>query len=175
MRFIHAADVHIDTPLVGLRAYKDAPAEQLRNATRDAFTELVTLAIDEQVDFMVIAGDLYDSTWPDFSTGLYFCGQMGRLNQANIPVYVLFGNHDAESEMTLKLKLPPNVRTFSAKKPETHLIDDLKVALHGRSFKTKAVTENTVTGYPAPVPGYVNIGVLHTALEGSAAHANYAP
>ena len=175
MRFIHAADVHIDSPLVGLRAYNDAPAEQLRNATRDAFTELVTLAIDEQVDFIVIAGDLYDGTWPDFSTGLYFCGQMGRLNQANIPVYVLFGNHDAESEMTLKLKLPPNVRTFSAKKPETHLIDDLKVALHGRSFKTKAVTENLVTGYPAPVPGYVNIGVLHTALEGSAAHANYAP
>ena len=81
MRFIHTADVRIDIPLVGLRAYNNAPAEQLRNATRDAFTELVTLAIDEQVDFIVIAGDLYDGTWPDFSAGLYFCGQMGRLKQ----------------------------------------------------------------------------------------------
>ena len=175
MRFIHAADIHIDSPLIGLRAYQDAPAEQLRNATRDAFTELVRVAIDEQVDFMVIAGDLYDGTWPDFSTGLYFCAQMGRLHRAGISVYVLYGNHDAESEMTLKLSLPANVKTFSAKKAKVHLIDELKVALHGRSFKTKAVTENLVTGYDAPVPGYFNIGVLHTALEGSTAHANYAP
>jgi len=175
MRFIHAADVHIDSPLVGLRAYPDAPAEKLRNATRDAFTELVTMAIAEQVDFMVIAGDLYDGTWPDFSTGLYFCAQMARLDKAGIPVFVLFGNHDAESEMTLRLIMPPNVKTFSAKSAETHVIEHLKVALHGRSFKTKSVTENLVTNYPVPLLGYFNIGVLHTALEGSTVHANYAP
>ncbi len=175
MRFIHAADVHIDSPLLGLRAYQDAPAEQLRNATRDAFTELVTIAIAEQVDFMVIAGDLYDGAWPDFSTGLYFCAQMARLSKASIPAFVLFGNHDAESEMTLKLVMPPNVKTFSPKTAETHIVEHLKVALHGRSFKTKAVTENLVTGYPAALPGYFNIGVLHTALEGGTIHANYAP
>lgn len=175
MRFIHAADVHIDSPLVGLRAYPDAPAEKLRNATRDAFTELVTMAIAEQVDFIVIAGDLYDGTWPDFSTGLYFCVQMARLDKAGIPVFVLFGNHDAESEMTLKLVMPPNVKTFSSKSAETHVIEHLRVALHGRSFKTKSVTENLVTNYPMPLPGHFNIGVLHTALEGSTVHANYAP
>ena len=82
MRFIHTADVRIDIPLVGLRAYNNAPAEQLRNATRDAYPpSSIGLAIDEKVDFMVIAGDLYDGTWPDFSAGLYFCGQMGRLKQ----------------------------------------------------------------------------------------------
>lgn len=62
MRFIHAADIHLDSPLNGLSAYPDAPAEQLRSATRDAFSKLVTKAIDEAVDFMVIAGDLYDGT-----------------------------------------------------------------------------------------------------------------
>ncbi|WP_042876616.1 metallophosphoesterase family protein [Cupriavidus necator] len=175
MRFIHAADIHLDSPLHGLSAYPDAPADMLRNATRDAFTALVTTAIDEEADFMVIAGDLYDGTWRDHNTGIFFCKEMGRLRRAGIPVYVLFGNHDAESEMTKQLQLPDNVHTFSTRKAETFRIDELKVALHGHSFKEKEVTSNLVTAYPAPVPGFFNIGVLHTALEGNTVHANYAP
>ena len=75
MRFIHAADIHLDSPLTGLSAYQDAPAELLRTATRDAFENLVSLALEEQVDFMVIAGDLYDGNWRDFNTGIFFSGQ----------------------------------------------------------------------------------------------------
>src|ERR1035437_5860103 len=116
MKFIHAADIHLDSPLTGLSAYEDAPVELLRMATRDAFTNLVTEAIDQKVDFMVIAGDLYDGSWKDHSTGIYFCKQMGRLQKAEIPVYVLYGNHDAESEMTKKLLLPDNVHAFEARK-----------------------------------------------------------
>ncbi|SAK96342.1 metallophosphoesterase [Caballeronia hypogeia] len=175
MRFIHAADIHLDSPLHGLSAYADAPADMLRNATREAFSKLVSVAVDEKVDFMVIAGDLYDGTWRDHNTGIFFCSEMGRLRRAGIPVYVLFGNHDAESEMTSQLRLPDNVHTFSPKKPQTFRIDDLKVALHGHSFKEKAVTTNLVTAYPPPVAGYFNIGVLHTALEGGSMHASYAP
>ncbi|WP_244807612.1 metallophosphoesterase family protein [Caballeronia zhejiangensis] len=175
MRFIHAADIHLDSPLHGLSAYADAPADMLRNATREAFSKLVSVAVDEQVDFMVIAGDLYDGTWRDHNTGIFFCREMGRLRRAGIPVYVLFGNHDAESEMTSQLQLPDNVHIFSTRKPQTFLIEDLKVALHGHSFKEKAVTTNLVTAYPAPVAGYFNIGVLHTALEGGSMHASYAP
>lgn len=175
MRFIHAADIHLDSPLHGLSAYADAPADMLRNATREAFSKLVAVAIDEQVDFMVIAGDLYDGTWRDHNTGIFFCKEMGKLRRAGIPVYVLHGNHDAESEMTSQLQLPDNVHTFSTKKPQTYRIDALKVALHGHSFKDKAVTANLAAAYPSPVDGYFNIGVLHTALEGSSAHANYAP
>jgi DNA repair protein SbcD/Mre11 len=175
VKFIHAADIHLDSPLTGLSAYVDAPVEMLRTATRDAFTNLVTEAIELQVDFMVIAGDLYDGTWKDHNTGIYFCKEMGRLKRASIPVYVLFGNHDAESEMTKKLQLPDNVFTFETRKPTTFRLEHLKVALHGHSFKEKETTENLVTGYPAPVQGMFNIGVLHTALEGNSAHANYAP
>ena len=175
MKFIHAADIHLDSPLTGLSAYPDAPVEMLRTATRDAFTNLVTEAIEQPVDFMVIAGDLYDGTWKDHNTGIYFCKEMGRLKKAGIPVYVLFGNHDAESEMTKKLQLPDNVFTFDTRKPTTFLLEHLKVALHGRSFKEKETIENLAAGYPAPVPGMFNIGVLHTALEGNSAHANYAP
>jgi exonuclease SbcD len=175
VKFIHAADIHLDSPLTGLSAYADAPVEMLRTATRDAFTNLVNEAIEQPVDFMVIAGDLYDGTWKDHNTGIYFCKEMGRLKKAGIPVYLLFGNHDAESEMTKKLQLPDNVFTFDTRKPCTFRLEDLKVALHGRSFKEKETIENLATGYPAPVQGMFNIGVLHTALEGNSAHATYAP
>lgn len=175
MRFIHTADIHLDSPLTGLSAYADAPAKMLRSATRDAFTNLVSEAIEQQVDFMVIAGDLYDGGWKDHNTGIYFCREMGRLKKAGIPAYVKFGNHDAESEMTKKLLLPDNVFTFESRKPNSFKIEHLKVALHGRSFKEAATTENLAAGYPAALPGMFNIGVLHTALGVQSTHANYAP
>lgn len=175
IRFIHAADIHLDSPLNGLSAYPDAPAAQLRSATRDAFTALVDRAIEESVDFLVIAGDLYDGNWRDYNTGIFFCKEMGRLKRASIPVFLLFGNHDAESEMTRKLDLPDNVRCFSASKPETFRIETLAVALHGHSFKQRETTANLAAHYPVALAGHFNIGVLHTALQGYAAHATYAP
>lgn len=175
MKFIHTADLHLDSPLRGLSSYADAPAERLRTATRDAFQNLVTQAIDEQVDFMVVAGDVYDGDWKDFNTGLFFVRQMGRLRHAGIPVYLLYGNHDADSEMTRGLELPDNVHVFSSRKAETFRIEQKKVALHGRSFKVAATTDNLLPSYPEPVAGWLNIGVLHTALEGNAEHAKYAP
>lgn len=175
MKFIHTADIHLDSPLKGLSAYPDAPAERLRTATREAFQNLVSLAVDERVDFVVIAGDVYDGNWRDFNTGLFFVGQMGRLRRAGIPVYLLYGNHDAESEMTRGLELPDNVHVFKSDKAHTFRIDDKKVALHGRSFKVAATTENLVPAYPDPVGGWLNIGVLHTGLEGNAEHSRYAP
>lgn len=175
MRFIHAADIHLDSPLAGLIATPDAPTERLRTATRQAFTRLVDTAIEAAVSFIVIAGDLYDGAWKDYNTGYFFCRQMGRLRDAGIPVYLLFGNHDAESEMTKQLLLPPNVYRFDAWRPSSFQLPDLRVALHGQSFRSAAITENLAAGYPPPVSGAFNIGVLHTALEGNAAHATYAP
>ncbi len=175
MKFIHTADLHLDSPLLGLSAYADAPAERLRTATREAFQNLVGVAVEEQVDFMIIAGDLYDGKWKDYNTGLFFVRQMGRLRAAGIPVFLLYGNHDAESDMTKSLQLPGNVQTFSSRKAETFHLEALKVALHGQSFKEAKTLENLVPDYPPPVSGWLNIGVLHTALEGSAQHANYAP
>ncbi|KVO42890.1 metallophosphoesterase family protein [Burkholderia ubonensis] len=175
MKFIHAADIHLDSPLHGLSAYPDAPAAQLRNASRDALRQLVDRAIEEEVAFLVVAGDLYDGDWKDHNTGIFFGQQMGRLRKAGIRAFVLWGNHDAESEMTRKLTLPDNVTVFSHRKPEVHRLPEFNVALHGQSFKDKAVVENLALGYPEPVPGCYNIGVLHTALEGYTAHASYAP
>ena len=174
-RFIHAADVHIDSPLVGLARHEGSAAERIRSATREAFDGLIGQAIDEQVAFVVIAGDLYDGDWRDFHTGLFFSLQMGRLAKAGIRAFVLYGNHDAESQITRRLSLPENVKVFSARKPDSFVLDELKVALHGQSFRQRDVTDNLVPGYPDPVSGMFNIGVLHTALGGMAGHENYAP
>ena len=174
-RFIHTGDIHLDSPLKGLAGQQGAAAERIRTATRIAFENLISQAIEDEVDFVVIAGDLYDGDWRDYQTGLFFVKQMGRLAQAKIPVFLLHGNHDAESQITRKLTLPPNVSVFSARKAETFRLPHLNVALHGQSFRQRDITDNLVPAYPSPIAGCFNIGVLHTGLGGMPGHANYAP
>jgi DNA repair exonuclease SbcCD nuclease subunit len=174
-RFIHTADIHLDSPLKGLAGYDGPAAERIRTATRQAFENLIGESIEQQVGFMVIAGDLYDGDWRDYQTGLFFARQMGRLAKANIPAFVLHGNHDAESQITRRLTLPDGIRRFSYRKPETFRLTELGVALHGQSFRQRDVTDNLVPAYPEPVDGAFNIGVLHSAMGGTAGHANYAP
>jgi exonuclease SbcD len=174
-RFLRAADIHLDSPLHGLSRYEGLPVEDIRSATRAAFDNLVQFAIDEAVDFVVLAGDLFDGDWRDMGTGLYFARMMGRLNQVGIPAFVLAGNHDAASVISRTVPWPPNVRLFEARRPETHRLPDLAVAVHGQSFSTPAVTDNLVLAYPLAEEHYFNIGMLHTALAGRQGHADYAP
>lgn len=174
-RFLHAADIHLDSPLYGLSRYDGLPVEDIRSATRVAFDNLIQCAIDEAVDFVVIAGDLFDGDWRDMGTGLHFARAMGRLDQKNIPAFLLAGNHDAASVITSKVPWPPNVKLFGPRIPETHRLPMLEVAVHGQSFSTPAVTENLVLGYPSADDHAFNIGVLHTALAGRTGHSTYAP
>ena len=111
-RFLHAADIHLDSPLYGLSRYDGLPEDDIRGATRAAFDNLVQRALDEAVDFVVIAGDLFDGEWKDMSTGLYFARAMGRLDQAVIPVFLLAGNHDAESVLTRSVPWPPTLPLY---------------------------------------------------------------
>lgn len=174
-RFLHAADIHLDSPLRGLSRYEGLPEDDIRGATRAAFDNLVQRAIDEAVDFVIIAGDLFDGDWKDMGTGIYFARAMGRLNQEGIPVFLLSGNHDAESVLTRSVPWPPNVRLFGTRRPETHTLPDLAVAVHGQSFATPAVKDNLVLAYPDATRQHFNIGMLHTALAGRQGHATYAP
>jgi DNA repair exonuclease SbcCD nuclease subunit len=174
-RFVHAADIHLDSPLRGLESYPDAPVEQIRGAARRAFDNLVNLAIEEEAAFVLLAGDLFDGDWKDYNTGLYFTHRMGRLREAGIRVFLVSGNHDAASPLTRALSLPDNVTLFSHKKPETRIIDPLNVAIHGQSFAGRGVTEDLSRAYPQALPGLCNIGLLHTSLTGRAGHEPYAP
>jgi DNA repair protein SbcD/Mre11 len=172
MKFLHAADIHLDSPLAGLRARADLPDAVIRHCTRRAFTAMIDLARAEDVAFVVIAGDLYDGDWKDFSTGLFFAEEMRRLGR---PCFLLRGNHDARSLITRNLTLPSNVREFSSRTCETVPLAELGVALHGHSFPNRAVPEDLSAGYPAPVTGMLNIGVLHTSAEDPGEHETYAP
>ncbi|HEY4105007.1 MAG TPA: metallophosphoesterase [Polyangiaceae bacterium] len=175
MKFVHAADLHLDSPLSGLSKYEGAPVEQIRGATRHALENLVELCIDEHAALLVIAGDLYDGDWRDYSTGLFFNKQMAKLRSAGVKVVWIRGNHDAASRLTAHLALPDNVRELSHKKPESFVIESLGVVVHGQGFESRDVTEDLSLRYPEPKRDLFNIGLLHTALEGRAGHALYAP
>ncbi len=174
--FIHAADLHLDSPLRGIEAYEGAPdIEDIRTATRQALSTLVDVALEEQVRLVVFAGDLYDGDWPDFSTGLFFSRQMQRLSASGIAVVIACGNHDAASKITKTLVMPDNVRILSSNKPETIQYQDFGVAVHGQSYKIAETTQNLAVNYPNPIPGMVNIGLLHCLISGSTGHQSYAP
>lgn len=174
-KFIHAADIHLDSPLHKLNIYEGAPVQQIRQASRTAFEKLVNLAIENQVSFVLLCGDLYDGDWKDYNTGLYFVSQMRKLRDANIAVFIIAGNHDAASKITKFLKLPQGVTVFPANEPQTIKLPDLDVAVHGQSFALPAVTKDLSAAYPNAYPGCFNIGMLHTCLTGKEGHAQYAP
>lgn len=174
-KFIHAADLHLDSPMRGLSRYEGAPENELRLATREALKNLVRLAGEEEVDFVLIAGDVYDGDWKDYNTGLFFAAQMSLLREMDIPVVMISGNHDAESQITKSLTLPSNVTRLSARKPETKIFEACGVAIHGQSFPTRAVDYDLTPNYPAAEPHMLNIGLLHTLAEGQEGHDRYAP
>ncbi len=175
MRFIHTADLHIDSPLRGLSRYEGAPLERLRGATRRALERLVDLALDERIDFLLIAGDLYDRDWQDFHTGLFVREQMVRLGRAGIAVFIVQGNHDAQGVISRQVPWPDNVKVFSSRGAETAHLPALGVAIHGHSFPDREVPEDLVLHYPPAVAGCFNIGLLHTSLAGMDGHDSYAP
>ncbi|EQD47719.1 metallophosphoesterase, partial [mine drainage metagenome] len=139
LRVLHAADLHVDSPMRGLVAYDGAPVDEIRAATRTAMRALVFEAIDRQVHLLLLAGDLYDGGWKDFNTGLFVVSQLAELHESGIPVVIVYGNHDAESQLTRRLRLPPNTTVLSSTKPETHIFSDLGVAVHGQSYATRAI------------------------------------
>ena len=174
-RFLHAADLHLDSPLRGLARYEAAPLDTLRSASRRAFVNLVDLAIAERVAFVLLVGDLYDGDWKDYSTGIFLSRHVGRLRDQGIPVFAVAGNHDAANKITHALELPTNMRMFKTRKPESVKVDGLNVVIHGQGFETQHVTQNLAADYPPAHPGAFNIGMLHTSLDGRQDHANYAP
>ena len=176
MRLVHAADLHLDSPLRGLSRLGDSDlAGTLRAATRRACENLVDAVVDHRADALLLAGDVYDGNWKDYATGAFFVRQLSRLHDEGVPVFLINGNHDAESEITRSLRLPPNTHRLSVEAPETVVLDDLGLAVHGQGFARRAVLENLVPAYPDRVPGLVNAGMLHTSVQGDDRHDTYAP
>lgn len=174
-KFLHTADLHVDSPLRGLERYEGAPVDRIRRATREALTNVVDLAIAENVRLVLIAGDLHDVDWKDYNTGLFFNREMSRLREHGIPVALVKGNHDAASEITRHLLLPANVRELPVDHAASIAFPDIECVVHGQGFAKRHCDENVVRQFPPAEPGAFNIGLLHTSAAGHIDHEPYAP
>jgi len=173
-RFIHCADLHVDSPLAGLQKIDDRSAAWIQTATRRGFERLVDMAVADAVDFVVIAGDLYDGDWKSADTGFFVRRQLTRLSAAGIPVFAIAGNHDALSVVSRSFRWPEGAHHFG-RDAESREVPGLDVVVHGRSFGDRYESRDFVDSYPPARPGVFNVGMLHTSLGGAAGHAEYAP
>ena len=172
---VHAADLHIDSPLRGLGRLEGAPVDDLRLATRRAFVRLIDTCLEEQAALLILAGDVFDGEWRDFNTGLFFVRELARLRDVGTQVVMVRGNHDAESVITRHIPLPDHVFTFAVDAPESRDYPRLGLAVHGQSYGARSVEDNLAEAYPAARRDLFNIGVLHTNAVASSEHGNYAP
>ena len=176
--FVHTADVHLDSPLRSLALLNPDLAELIGDATRLAFERTVELCLDERVDALMIAGDLYDGDQTSMKTALFLAAQLQRLTEAGIRTFIVRGNHDAQSRITRELTLPEAVKVFGGRAETVELDHDrgtMPVAIHGISFARPHAPESLIPRFQSPVPDAFNIGLLHTSLAGSAEHDDYAP
>jgi exonuclease SbcD len=173
-RFLHAADLHMDSPLASLGDKASAAAAQVLRASRLALERMVELALSEQVAFSVIAGDLLDGAVNDHASVQHLMSQLGRLAR-HAPVYLIRGNHDAVNVIGRNLRWPEGVFEFPHERPGSFEVPGLGVSIHGQSFRDRSCDRDLAADFPEPARGHFNIGVLHTSLAGSDGHDRYAP
>ena len=177
-RFVHSADVHLDSPLRSLALRDPRLAELVGNASRQVFSRIVDLCLDEQVNALLLAGDLYDGEQTSMKTARFLAEQLRRLDAAGIKVFIIRGNHDALSKITKELVLPENVHLFGGRADAIEIPRDRgerPIAIHGLSFAKPQAPESLLAKYRPPVAGAINIGLMHTSLDGSPPHDVYAP
>lgn len=178
-RFIHAADLHLDSPFKGLSTLPSAIRDKVRDSTFDALGRLVGTAIAERVDFVLIAGDVYDSADRSLRAQLRFQRAMETLAERGIAVYAVHGNHDPLDGRRAQLRWPDTVRLYAAAEAECFVATDPArgdlACVHGWSFPTAAVTDNPLGRFGHPRNGLFNIGLLHANVDGDPEHDNYAP
>lgn len=181
LRFLHTGDLHLDSPLEGLSA--EAPTEVLpvlRNATTDAWRNVVRLAIDERVDFVLVAGDVFEIASPTLLGQARFRDGLAQLAGAGIRSFVVHGNHDPMDGRSWapSLAFPSAVHRFGTDGVEAvpFLRDGREIArIHGRSYPRPAVTENYAAGFRADPDAPFSIGLLHANVGNRPDHDNYAP
>lgn len=177
-RFLHTADVHLDSPLKTLALRNPELSELIGLATRRAFVRIIDLCLQEQVDALVLAGDLYDGDQTSMKTARFLAEQLHRLHVAGIRTFIIRGNHDALSRITSELVMPESVKVFGAT-AEAVVVDQgaghFPVAIHGLSFAKPHAPQSLVGHYALPIRDAVNIGIMHTSLGGSEKHDLYAP
>ena len=177
LRFVHAADLHLDSPFRGIGDASASLKEQLQAATLGALGRVVDHTIESQSDFLVIAGDIYDSKDRNLRALVSFRKEMERLAERNIPVFLVHGNHDPLNGWGSGFQLPPNVITFGGRTDTEPFIRRGREAAQvtGVSYVRERVTDNLASSFKAPDDAPYSIAVLHANVGHQSGHADYAP
>lgn len=181
-RFIHAADLHLDTPFRGTSSLPEPFRTQLRESTFAAFANLVQLAISENIDFVVLAGDIYDAADRSLRAQLRFQRGLQQLQEHRIPVFIVHGNHDPANGPQADLQWPELVHIFGTREVTTAIayrggrVEEPLAAVCGISYANAALQENVALQYQRQAGSSLyHIGLLHGNVDGDPLHDNYAP
>lgn len=174
--FIHAADLHLDSPFVGLKTLPSTIYERVQESTFQAFNRIIDEAINRKVDFLILAGDLYDGENRSIRAQIRLRDGFRRLNDVDIPVYIIHGNHDHLSGSWTNIKFPENVHVFpSYVDVKKYRKNDVSVHLYGFSYPYKHVHESMIEQYKKINGADFHIGILHGQDQANNEHYNYAP
>ena len=177
IRFVHAADLHLDSPFTGLKAAAPADvANALYHATFDAYENIINLCISEQVDALLVAGDVFDGADRSLRAQLKFVEGLKKLDTQGIRSFVCHGNHDPLDGWQARLDYPPGCRRFGPEWEAVPVFEDPDRALiHGISYRKRDVTENLALRLGNVDPGPFSIGLLHGNVGNNPEHGAYAP
>lgn len=168
IRFLHCADLHLDSPFSGLNAMQ---SEARREEQRELFRALICLAKNRRVDFLLIAGDLFDSGFTASSTVKFVADTLATLD---CPVIISPGNHDPYKEGGLYVgSFPQNVRIFTSEKLSSFYFPKTNVCVHGYAFTSEKHEENPLDSGVTLDPTKINLLCAHTELDVPLSH--YAP
>ena len=177
IRFVHAADLHLDSPFTGLKAAAPADvANALYSATFDAYENIINLCISEQVDALLVAGDVFDGADRSLRAQLKFVEGLKKLDTQGIRSFVCHGNHDPLDGWQARLDYPPGCRRFGPEWEAAPVFDDPNSpVIHGISYRKRDVTENLALRLGNVDPGPFSIGLLHANVSNDPNHEAYAP
>ncbi|WP_243291467.1 DNA repair exonuclease [Bacillus sp. FJAT-47783] len=176
--FIHTADLHLDSPFIGMNHLPDAIFQRIKESTFQSFKRTIDVAIKERVDFLLISGDVYDQKDRSLKAQLFFQKQMVRLYEKGINVYIIHGNHDYTKGNSIHLDLPENVHIFSDEDVECVCYErdgEPLASLYGYSYPERVVTENMSKRYNKTANTPFHIGLLHGSIAGEREHEPYCP
>ena len=180
-RFVHAADLHLDTPFVGARAETPLIADVLREATFKAWDRVITTCIEQSAAFLLIAGDIFDASLKGLRAQIRFREGLERLDEQSIPVYVTHGNHDPLDSLSASLPPPPNTHVLGANMQMLEVRRDGQVlaCITGVSHPHKNESRNLARLFPSPPSQFgrevFQVALLHCNVGAETGHDPYAP
>ena len=177
VRFVHAADLHLDSPFRGLLAADGRVAGTLRQATFKAYDNIVSLCIDEKVDALLIAGDVFDSADRSLQAQLAFIQGLRRLDEAGIRSFVCHGNHDPLDGWEARLDHPAKCHRFTSEVEAVPVFpgEPGRAVVHGVSYPTRDVRHNLIPSFQRGATDGFAIGLVHANVGANTGHENYAP